>query len=348
VTRAPLPRPRRSPARRPVARPALATLVALSALAVAWPSGAFGSSSSSEQAQQLVERTHQAAASHDFSGVATVTWTDNGRTRRVQVDVTDSSGTVEARAGGSVVYDSGARTYLKDGNRWTSVVVDPTGGDLPDPASHWRLSARAGAEVAGRPTTEVVASRRDGTVAQRIFVDDATGLLLRRDVLDRGGAIERSLVFTDVEVGPATTEVTAPAGLRAERSSTIATVPDGYRAPSALGGSALVTRAKHPDGVLLYYSDGLFSTSVFEQRGSLDWSALPDGGTTTEVRGTTARRYSEPSATVLVWERDGVVYTCVSDAPADVFTASVGDLTGPGRNAIERAADFVLGPFGWS
>jgi hypothetical protein len=100
--------------------------------------------------------------------------------------------------------------------------------------------------------------------------------------------------------------------------------------------------------VLLYYSDGLFSMSVLEQQGALDWGTLPDGGTTTDVRGTTVRRYADPSATALVWERDGVVYTCVSDAPTDVFTADVGQLAGPGRSALERAADFVLGPFGWN
>jgi len=66
------------------------------------------------------------------------------------------------------------------------------------------------------------------------------------------------------------------------------------------------------------------------------------------MRGTTMRRYSEPSGTVLVWERDGVVYTCVSDAPTDVFDASVTALTAPERSSLERIADFVLGPFGWN
>jgi hypothetical protein len=66
------------------------------------------------------------------------------------------------------------------------------------------------------------------------------------------------------------------------------------------------------------------------------------------LHGTRAQRWSEPSGTVLVWERDGVVYTCVSDAPADVFDASVAALTGSDRSALQRAADFVLGPFGWN
>jgi hypothetical protein len=51
---------------------------------------------------------------------------------------------------------------------------------------------------------------------------------------------------------------------------------------------------------------------------------------------------------VMVWERDGVVYTCVSDAPSDVFTKVVDGLAGAGRSTPESVVDFVLGPFGWS
>jgi len=332
---------------RPVRR-ALVGLLALGALAVAWPGGAFGTSSPSEQAQQLLERTRQAAATHDFSGLVTVTWRDGATLRKAQVEVTDAGGVVEARVNGDVVYDSGARTYVKDGNRWTGIAVDPAAGETPSAATHWKLTTSPGPEVAGRSTTQVVASRRDGTVAQRTAVDDATGLLLQREVLTKNGKVERALVFTELDLGATTTDVTAPAGLHAAQSSTITTVPDGYVAPSTLGDATLVTRAKQSDGVLLWYSDGLFSTSVFEQRGTLDWTALPDGGTDTSMRGTTMRRYSEPSGTVLVWERDGVVYTCVSDAPADVFDASVTALTAPERSSLERIADFVLGPFGWN
>lgn len=330
-------------------RRALVAVIALGTLALAWPVGAFGTSSPSEQAQQLLQRTRQAAANHEFSGTATVTWRDGTTVRRVQVQVTDADGMVEARVGNHVVYDSGDRTYVKDGSRWTSIAVDPSAdGVVPGVGAHWKLSTRTGPQVAGRSTTEVVATRRDGTVAQRVAVDDDTGLLLKREVVARNGTVERSLTFTELDLGATTTKVTAPDGLRAEQSSTITTVPDGYVAPSTLGAAVLVTRTKQPDGVLLWYSDGLFSTSVFEQRGTLDWSGLPAGGTDTDVRGTAMRRWTEPSGTVLVWERDGVVFTCVSDAPTDVIDAAVTALSAPERSTLERVADFVLGPFGWN
>ncbi len=333
--------------RRRGGRALAAGAVALGALALAWPGGAFGTSSPSETAAQLVERTRRAAQDHDFSGTATVSWRDGATMRRIEVEVTDDAGVIEARSNGSVVYDSGSRTYVKDGRRWTGVALGAD-ADAPSPASHWRLTTRRGTDVAGRTTTEVVATRRDGTVAQRLAVDDETGLLLARSVIDRNGRVERSLVFTTMTIAPLTTAVTAPEGAATERARAIDSVPDGYVAPSALGAADLVTRAREADGLLFSYSDGLFTTSVFEQHGALDWASLPEGGTTTESHGTTVRRWSEPSATVLVWERDGVVYTCVSDAPTDVFDAAVAALTGSDRSALQRAADFVLGPFGWN
>ena len=108
----------------------------------------------------------------------------------------------------------------------------------------------------------------------------------------------------------------------------------------------LVSRSQHTNGVQLVYSDGLFSVSVLEQRGELDWDAMPHGGTDTSVDGARARRYAEPMGDVIVWERDGVVFTGVSDAPGDVFDAMLTGLA-PDPGIPERVVDFVLGPFGF-
>ena len=50
----------------------------------------------------------------------------------------------------------------------------------------------------------------------------------------------------------------------------------------------------------------------------------------------------------MVWARNGLVYTCVSDAPSDVFANMVDQLADSGRSAPESIVDFVLGPFGWN
>ncbi|MFN8026528.1 MAG: hypothetical protein U0W40_09340 [Acidimicrobiia bacterium] len=102
-----------------------------------WPSarrdrlagGAFGTSTPSEQAQQLLTRMRQASDTHDFTGVATVSWRDGSTRRTAEVEVSDADGTVEARVDGNVVYDSGDRTYVKDDGRWTGIAVESGGRD---------------------------------------------------------------------------------------------------------------------------------------------------------------------------------------------------------------------------
>lgn len=338
-------------------RPGRVALFALATLALAWPISAWGAASGgsddAREAARLVTRTRDAASQYDFSGTATVSWNTGDGTRRAQVEVHDADGSIEIVSADGAVIDEGRHTYVRDPRTapgWTSVLVEPAAHDLPGPGSHWELTTKPGHAVAGRPTTVVFATRPDGTPAQRLFVDDETGLLLGREVLGPSGRAERSVVFRDIEIGAtgaagATVDTPSVATKDAPRLSSL---PSGYRAPSSTAGYDLVTRSRQPDGVLLFYSDGLFTVSVLEQQGQLNWGALSKGGTTGEVAGTRTRAYREPSGNVLVWERDGLVYTCVSDAPSDVFAKVVDGLAGAERSAPESVVDYVLGPFGWN
>jgi len=125
-------------------------------------------------------------------------------------------------------------------------------------------------------------------------------------------------------------------------------VPSGYRAPSRPGaGYRLVTRTRTPAGVLLYYDDGIFSASVSEQRGQLDWGGLAAGGASGDVEGVEVVRYAEPNGNAVVWEGDGVVYAAVSDAPSDVLDQLITGFAGGGRSVPQSVVDYVLDPFAW-
>jgi hypothetical protein len=265
--------------------------------------------------------------------------------------MSDTGGAISVRAAdGNTVVDEGRRTYLRDHLGWTGLVVEPTAHDLPAPDRRWVLSTGATRTVAGRPATVVLARRPGGEPVQRLAVDDATGLLLAREVLGPDGGVERSVRFTTIDVGErssSTANATPPTDVRTPTAEKLTSVPDGYRAPGSPAGFELVTRSRHPDGVLLFYSDGVFTASVFEQQGDLDWAALPNGGTDTQLADTRTRTYHEASGDVAVWERNGLVYTCVTDAPSDVFAHMVGALASDGRSTPEAVVDFVLGPFGW-
>jgi hypothetical protein len=334
-----------------VRRPATVALCALATFALVWPiaaSAGAGDSADAQEAARLVLGTRDAAADHDFAGSATVTWTTPDGNQTARVRVTDTRGAVAIASAGGVVIDEGRRTYLRDRLGWTGLVVEPTARDLPEPDRRRQLSTAGARTVAGRPGTVVVAARSDGKPAQRLVVDDATGLLLAREVLGPGGQVERSVRFSNIEVGERDANPPSPpAGVKTESAEKLTSLPDGYRAPRAPAGFELVTRSRHPDGVLLFYSDGVFTTSVFEQQGDLDWGALPAGGTDSQLADTRTRTYHEASGDVAVWERNGLVYTCVTDAPSDVFTNMVGALASDGRSTPQAIVDFVLGPFGW-
>ncbi|MCZ7527450.1 MAG: hypothetical protein M5U14_14335 [Acidimicrobiia bacterium] len=125
---------------------------------------------------------------------------------------------------------------------------------------------------------------------------------------------------------------------------------DPFRAPETAGdGYGLVARHRHADGTLqLFYSDGVFGISVFEQRGRLDARRLPAGGRVDEVAGDEAHRYPVPGGEVLVWEGDELVFTCVGDAPIEDLRTFAEDLARePEPGILTSLARAVLAPFRW-
>jgi len=123
-----------------------------------------------------------------------------------------------------------------------------------------------------------------------------------------------------------------------------------FRAPRAAGDRfQLVGRYDEDHGTVhLFYSDGLFSVSVFEQKGDLDPTGLPAGAEPRSVQGQDVRQYRTPGGVVMVWQSDDVVYTTVSDAPVDQIDHILADFSpSPSPNALDRATNFVLGPFSW-
>jgi sigma-E factor negative regulatory protein RseB len=322
-------------------------------VAVPWALGSFSPTDAAGQgssaAAPLVAQMRDAAAQWAFGGNVALTWrdpVDSGKVRRANVDVTAAYGTVEVAAGANRIVDNLGTTYVLGDKGWSTVLIAPLTHQPPSADHEWTLSSRPGPTIAGRATTAVTVSRDGRGVVQRLFLDDDTKLLLGRDVIDADGRIERSLRFTTfgIQGGP------RPIGPQGESSGTsLRHVPADYVAPSSTkGGYELIAKANGSDGgVQLSYSDGIFSVTIGERTGELDWDALAKGGTSATVAGHAARVYAEPGGTVIVWQGDNVVFTCVSDAPMDVTATMISGLSPAGRSTIERIADYVLGPFGW-
>ncbi len=313
------------------------------------------------QGQGLLEQARRAIAAYDFTGVVVVEWQDRGVRRRETVPVTDSAGMLEVGEGRRMMGAGPSR--LVDGADGWHVLWSDTAPETPPSAEvKYDLTVRRGTVVADRPTTVVEASRSGAAgVRDRLFVDDETGLLLRREQLDRRGRVVRAVGFESISdpvvAGPEESQRASHALPRPEQPAhrraphSLAQLAAPYRAPARVGDRyELVGRYRDPDGtVQLFYSDGLFDVSVFEQTGALDTTALPDGGRWVAFGGHRARVYDTPTGAAVIWEGAGVVYTCVTDAPAGEVEAMLGDF--PRRSSpggLQRVVDTLLGPFSWS
>jgi hypothetical protein len=101
--------------------------------------------------------------------------------------------------------------------------------------------------------------------------------------------------------------------------------------------------------VQLFFSDGLHSLSVFEERGHLSGPATATAGFSeraVEIGGRTMQAYTGSVGEAVVWESDSVVFTAVSDAPWTDLASAVRDLPrldSPGT--LQRVAQTVVSMF---
>jgi MucB/RseB N-terminal domain len=178
--------------------------------------------------------------------------------------------------------------------------------------------------IAQRPTTVVTASS-DGRLAARFWVDDETGLLLRRDLYDEGRPV-RTSQFTTIDLSRRTFFAHLPPELGVEQGTALrmtfapSLTDQGLACPKGLpGGFRLIGLQRLPDDtVQATYSDGLSTVAIYEQRGHLDPSGLR-GFDEESVAGQPVY-VLDGLPRVAVWESAGTVYSVVSDAP-DAVTA---------------------------
>jgi hypothetical protein len=301
--------------------------------------------------ERLVLGARDAVTKYAFTGVVVVEWRDGGKHRSERVPVQDEDGTVVLGAAKRVVGEQDLR-LVHENDGWVASWADSDPSAQPSPENHYDLTVHRGALLAGRATTIVEARRaRGGALQERYTIDDATGLMLRREQLDRG-RVTRAVGF--VEMSPprpvtASSPPTAPrAAQEAKRIATKMSKP--WDAPRRLGaGFALVDAHRNPGGTMqLFYSDGLVGMSVFEQRGRLDEGSLPRGGRDVELAGRRARVYETASGETVMWGAGDVVYSCVTDAPSSRLTAILEKLPAPKQHSVVASVTrFVLGPFSW-
>lgn len=149
----------------------------------------------------------------------------------------------------------------------------------PRALAHYTLSVKGSSIVAGRPAQVLVLQPQDGLrFEQRLLADEATGLLLRTDVLAPDGRVLESSAFTEVEIGqradPAgVLDGMKPAGYQVlpSRREPVDWASQGWRLRSDLPGFQMVGCVQRPAlaagtearALQAMFSDGLSFVSLF-------------------------------------------------------------------------------------
>ena len=309
----------------------LGVLAATAAVAAPVPvvgqeSGSTGPATGADAPLQAAGR---AAQTLSFVGVLQVRWSEDGRERSESLVVHGANGSLVVKGGTAVMASSEQRLVEHAGGGWNLLWPAGDGGaDRPPASQKYDLVSQPGPLVANRTSQVVEVRSRAGDLVERLYLDQQTDLLLRREQFEDGAGPFRTVGFETVTIGAGVVEPppppvdfknAAPQVLSANR------LPAGVSAPVALAdGYQRVGLYRRSGVVHAVYSDGLYDLSVFEQQGTLDRRGLP--ASRVDVGDHRGWHYSWPGGHVLLWEDQGTVYTAVSDAPLDQVVTAVQSL----------------------
>lgn len=278
----------------------------------------------STRALVLLASAAEAARLRTWTGVQHVVSVRDGQPSLSMLQVTHRAGR------GSAVQDLSGSL---GSSQLTADAVDP--GLLSLLVAHYDLVVSGTGACAGHSSI-VVEARRPGqtgprAVAARFWVARESGLVLRRDLIDRTGSVVRSAAYVRIDTAvperPALRLVDhslSASGTTLDISALLELKEAGWPVSFTLpGGLDLFEARWHGDGdgevLQTSYSDGLSTTSLFLQRGVP--AATPSG---------TARRVGTGTAWVsagtperVVWSGGGYTWTLVSDAPTGVVDDAV-------------------------
>ena len=232
------------------------------------------------EALALLQRASTASDTTAYQGTQFVTtWAEHGTTTLL-VDVGHLPGrgtAVEVRGTGE---KPGTRYWARSRDRATDLVQVGQAGDgaLALLSRNYRVVAGGRSSVAGRPVLVVEAHRGWDTIAARFWLDEETGLVLRREVYDEDGQTTSASAFLEISMtAPRMTRVppTLPESPQDEVTwNQLDDIEDdGWECPRTVSGTMALYEARRvagDDGDVLHlsYSDGLSIVSVFQQWGS--------------------------------------------------------------------------------
>ncbi len=331
-------------------RAALAAIGVVAMLTSAFPAGA-AEAADDRQWRALLDRAAQAAEERAYVGESLWITYEDGEPS-VSTFVVQSSGDGEIS--------------VTDASRF-AVLLGDDGGGLADHERNWFFPLPAadlakahkglgrvadkydveilsGERLLDRPCTRLEIRRAsDQQLAERLWIDRASGLLLRRETYSGEDTPLRMVAYLKLDLDPGVRRATRPEPrvARGQRSfqerkdQDVSEVDEtgraalrdaGWHLPEALPGGYVMegtyaVNAADTQPLQTVYSDGLYTISVFEQRGELAPASLPAGAHLTNAFGFSAYTWSGAVPRRVVWEAGGTTFSLVGDAPPDELRA---------------------------
>ena len=171
----------------------------------------------------------------------------------------------------------------------------------------------------------------DGRVRARVVVDDESTIPLVTEILDADGRMFRLASLVEFAIGPSDEYHEMPDEY--QRRSVMEPMTAGSRLPGDAAGYRLVDTYEAPGGTQSYYSDGLFSFSVFEARRGRTPAEF-DGATRFGIDGEVYRRIVTPTNVWVHWNSPDNSYVLVGDLPPDHLAEVLQTLPRPGDRSI--------------
>lgn len=231
--------------------------------------------------EQLLARSEQAEHSHSYRGVRIIRMSFRDRTMEAVVrvlhrkpDTTRTEYLSPPSMTGTAILQIGAQRWRRsphDG-QWEQTAPAPETGGTNLLRRNYDLRVTPASPVANRPCLLLlITPTHEGNPSKRIWVDEATGLALRTELLNWKQENISSSTFREIEIDP---DLSAEADLLRAPARALSPVapasvpfqpirprylPPGY----VFSGSDVITLGQHL-GLHLRYSDGLNSISLFQ------------------------------------------------------------------------------------
>jgi hypothetical protein len=248
-------------------------------------------------------------------------------------------------AGALVMVESGGYAEMVGRGRY-SVVGETSGGIA---LSDWSSTSPTGRYVTASVVPEtrfardviVVTVDEDDEVRARIWFDEETGAALGSEIYDGNGELFRLSWMIDFDPNPR--KIFTMMGNNGSTYDVVVSVDAGDLAGEVAGYTRVDTYTGPDDSLHAFYTDGLFSFSVFLIDGRVAAGPFVDGDVMT-VDGADYRWILTPSDLWVQWVADETTYVLVGDLPPDHLEQILTEMPQPSHgNFISRLWQGIFG-----